>query len=110
MSDERIGVARNCLTALLVIGLGLPVYGVVFEPLMTYFSLDAVLAPDVDAAKRKATMELLLRAAGGRWLIWTLAGLTVAAISGVGIRALQGATRPGVSHRPPAAADPSRPV
>jgi hypothetical protein len=64
---------------------------------MPVFALDRVLSPAdlADRDKREATTALLQRAQGNRWLFWSLAGMIVVTLSGVGLWAGRGMARKG---------------
>lgn len=95
MDNGRAMITRSCFVALLVVGLGFLLIGMAVEPFMPVFALDRVLTPEelADPEKRQATQALLERAQGNRWLIWSLAGIIVAVLSGVGLWTIWGEGR-----------------
>jgi hypothetical protein len=76
-----------CLAAQLILGLLLLVVGLFVMPTMPYFQLDRVLTPTEleDDNKRTATLELLMKAGGNQWLLWTIAGSTTVVLSVLGL-------------------------
>jgi hypothetical protein len=74
-----------CLAAQLILGLLLLVVGLFVMPSMPYFQLDSVLTPTEDDNKRTATFELLMKAGGNQWLLWTIAGSTTVVLSVLGL-------------------------
>ncbi len=79
--------ARFCFKALLVVGLVLLLFGLFVVPVSPQFQLDAVLskAEFADQGKRQATLELLKRASGNQWLLWSVTGALVSSLSAIGL-------------------------
>jgi hypothetical protein len=86
-----------CLAAQLIVGLLLLVVGIFVMPHMPYFQLDRVLTPTelADDNKRTATLELLIKAGGNQWLLWTIAGTTTVVLSVLGLLSLSQIVHPG---------------
>jgi hypothetical protein len=78
---------RFCFKVLLVVGLLLLLFGLLVVPVSPYFQLDAVLtkAELADHENRQATLELLNRASGNQWLLWSVAGTLVSSLSAIGL-------------------------
>jgi hypothetical protein len=86
-----------CLAAQLIVGLLLLVVGIFVMPYMPYFQLDRVLTPTelADDNKRTATLEMLRKASGNQWLLWTIAGTTTVVLSVLGLLSLSQIVRAG---------------
>jgi len=87
MCEERAAIVRICFLILLMVGLGLVFFGCFVEPALPFFAMDRVLSPAElhDSTTYDATLALLKRAEGNRWLLWCIAGVVVAATSSVGL-------------------------
>jgi hypothetical protein len=90
MSKPKMPLASICFIALFAVGGCLLFVGLLVEPYMPHFLLDHVLSPAelADSDKRDAMLALLERAQGNRWLLYSLAGISVMALSGVGLWAM----------------------
>jgi hypothetical protein len=79
---------RRCFAATAALGLLLVGFGLVIVPLLPVSRLDVVLTPDQlrDEVVREETLEMLEKAGGNEWLVWTVSGAAVSAISVVGLR------------------------
>jgi hypothetical protein len=74
---------RRCFLATLTAGAALLGLGLLVVPVLPHFQLDVALTPEQlrDKAVVEQTTELLERASGNQWAIWSLAGLLVIAVS-----------------------------
>jgi hypothetical protein len=102
MSLSRPAVTRFCFAALLVLGVGLLLVGLLVVPYEPYFQLDVVLnrLELADEDKKRATLELLKRASGNRWIIWSVFGISVSGLSAVGLWASRTVCRQPVAQPP----------
>ncbi len=83
----------------MAIGVLFMLVGLIVVPILPYAQLDAVLTRSelADPAKRADTLALLKKASGNQWLLWTVGGLAVTAVSAIGLRA---AWQPWYAPRP----------
>ena len=87
MRNQNLSVIRGCFLVLLGVGVFLLMTGTILEPISPHFALDRVLTPAElhDPDKMASTLALLQKAQGNRWLLWTLTGIVVLFISGLGL-------------------------
>lgn len=89
MNDGNANIlsARFYFKALFAVGIVLLGIGLLIVPVSPQFQLDAVLSETelADPKTKQATLELLTRANGNQWLVWSVAGVLVSSLSAMGL-------------------------
>ncbi len=77
------------LSAQLVLGLLLIIYGLLIVPVIPHVQLDAVLTPEefADDSRRESVLNLLRRANKNAWVDWVAIGLLILFLSVLGLSA-----------------------
>lgn len=90
MSLSPQQVCNWCFAITLFFGMAWVAIGVMVVPLRHHIQLDVVLTPEelADARIKEKTLEMLKRTGGNEWVIWTVAGAGLMAVSGVGLVAV----------------------
>jgi hypothetical protein len=88
-TTRKNNICTLCFLAVIILGLGFLALGVVVIPTLPYFQLDAVLSPEelADPQVQDATLSLLKKAGGNQWLMWSVAGVMLCIIGGIGMLA-----------------------
>ena len=84
------GICRTSLIAVVLVGVALLLMGLVIDPILPYVQLDRVLSPDelADPQARDQALELLRKARGHVWVLWTVAGVVAITAGFTGLAAL----------------------
>ena len=94
-ANTRERIYHLCFATLLLLGIGLTLIGLFMKSMLPYFQLDAVLTPEelANREKKEATLKLLQKAAGNAWFFGCFAGVSVSAISTIGLWTCRTANR-----------------